>query len=727
MTANDIHGSATRHILDTSRVVWDNVVAPGWLETSSSLPQEPGAKSLDVFRTAGAMFPLVALACSRVLRRTLNGGRSHYHALWVAAKAGSGSCVSWIVAHHARDSREGTRRRRLSTVKEAGWVLCGLCDSGDVAAARSLFGGGEGDNMSGGGTFPWSLWDGYRVPEWCRDLDGTATAANTPIIGSETDVSELRNDVLEYVKSGGGVSGRGWKHLESVKWLVSALRVGADDSWVFLASLRLALWYGATEVAGWLMSEFNLATKFPSPTSQSHLASRCGSGHAPENVKWFVETFPTLSTGGHLLSTVMRNERSTVELCQWLKNHFPEESIIDYTLASIRSVNIGKWALSAFPIEAGEATLNEMCRCIQDISFVEWLITERNFTPTATTFVSVCSTSQGGCALPQWLSTKVKLDPADIQLSLEHALHANNTAIADWLESTYGVMGAVNSRPEAPGAMLVRMCEDLGYFTGGVDGLHWFLQHIPHPEQISAASVRGAFLATLKYCRVNFALQLLEVFPKYKPQEEDRQLLESILKIFLKGDQVKLRSLEALFDCSLFTREMVTKCMTHPAFRPWSSKCVKRAIALFRLEGTHIKQNHNSLLFNLITRKKPSCVEWLIDSFEITLDEVIDMFGNRLRPSRGNSFVIDLETWKMILRKFSKIDADVIRKHFMLVAVNSPSVATFTMHKFGITIEEIRCQFDGCGGDYERSESGARLTPELRMWLGLSVGSENGS
>ncbi|KAH3759059.1 hypothetical protein Pelo_9129 [Pelomyxa schiedti] len=36
-----------------------------------------------------------------------------------------------------------------------------------------------------------------------------------------------------------------------------------------------------------------------------------------------------------------------------------------------------------------------------------------------------------------------------------------------------------------------------------------------------------------------------------------------------------------------------------------------------------------------------------------------------------------------------RIDTDVLRRHLMPIAVNSPSIATFTMHKFGITIEEV--------------------------------------
>ncbi|KAH3731636.1 hypothetical protein Pelo_17534 [Pelomyxa schiedti] len=55
----------------------------------------------------------------------------------------------------------------------------------------------------------------------------------------------------------------------------------------------------------------------------------------------------------------------------------------------------------------------------------------------------------------------------------------------------------------------------------------------------------------------------------------------------------------------------------------------------------------------------------------------------------------------------------------MPVAVHSPSIATFTMSKFGITMEEIRHQFDDPGMIPTMSKYKPRLTDELmRSWLG---------
>ncbi|KAH3722542.1 hypothetical protein Pelo_18753 [Pelomyxa schiedti] len=57
----------------------------------------------------------------------------------------------------------------------------------------------------------------------------------------------------------------------------------------------------------------------------------------------------------------------------------------------------------------------------------------------------------------------------------------------------------------------------------------------------------------------------------------------------------------------------------------------------------------------------------------------------------------------------------------MPVAVHSPSIATFTMSKFGITMEEIRHQFDDPGMIPTMSKYKPRLTDEL-MCNNLSGG-----
>ncbi|KAH3758600.1 hypothetical protein Pelo_9607 [Pelomyxa schiedti] len=189
---------------------------------------------------------------------------------------------------------------------------------------------------------------------------------------------------------------------------------------------------------------------------------------------------------------------------------------------------------------------------------------------------------------------------------------------------------------------------------------------------------------------------------------------------FVIWNHPKLQKLTTLFDCSLFTREMVVSCLTGRSFRPLSSRSVKWAITQFRLEASHIKMNHNSLLYSLLLENKTNCVAWLIDSFGITLAEVIDMFVT-VPPLRGYRFKINLQIWKMIVRKFPRIDTEVVRQHFLAIAAHSPAIASFTMNKFGITLDEIRHQFD----DYEREiemeeEYRPYLTDELRMWLGIS-------
>ncbi|KAH3731565.1 hypothetical protein Pelo_17604 [Pelomyxa schiedti] len=81
------------------------------------------------------------------------------------------------------------------------------------------------------------------------------------------------------------------------------------------------------------------------------------------------------------------------------------------------------------------------------------------------------------------------------------------------------------------------------------------------------------------------------------------------------------------------------------------------------------------------------------------------MFDSWLAPNSH----IDLAGWQVILGHYGDaIDASFIRTHFLGVVSAAPPVAMFTMHRFGITLDEIR------GGNLTKS-----LSDETKIWLGL--------
>ncbi|KAH3714348.1 hypothetical protein Pelo_19143 [Pelomyxa schiedti] len=155
----------------------------------------------------------------------------------------------------------------------------------------------------------------------------------------------------------------------------------------------------------------------------------------------------------------------------------------------------------------------------------------------------------------------------------------------------------------------------------------------------------------------------------------------------------------------LLTPEFMGPCLTSDVQPVPSSRTVKWVICKFNLQYNHIKSDSNALLFRLFSVRRNRCAQWLLDTFDIPLDDVVSMFNRWLAPNSHT----DLAGWQAILGHYGDaIDASFIRTHFLGVVSAAPPVALFTMRRFGITLDEIR------GGNLTKS-----LSDETKIWLGL--------
>ncbi|KAH3722599.1 hypothetical protein Pelo_18696 [Pelomyxa schiedti] len=160
----------------------------------------------------------------------------------------------------------------------------------------------------------------------------------------------------------------------------------------------------------------------------------------------------------------------------------------------------------------------------------------------------------------------------------------------------------------------------------------------------------------------------------------------------------------------LLTSEFVGHCLTSQEFHPYSSKVVKWVIRKFNVQYTQIKANNNHLLFKLISRNKNRCAQWLINTFDIPLDDILSM------AQLSDDNCIDLTGWHMILNHYGPtIDATLIRKHLMPLVSRSPHVAIHTISSFGLTIHEYR--------DYvqQGGKRGEPFSSQVKLWLGIPL------
>ncbi|KAH3698801.1 hypothetical protein Pelo_19805 [Pelomyxa schiedti] len=94
-------------------------------------------------------------------------------------------------------------------------------------------------------------------------------------------------------------------------------------------------------------------------------------------------------------------------------------------------------------------------------------------------------------------------------------------------------------------------------------------------------------------------------------------------------------------DSSLvLTPEFVGQCLTTDTpYEHTSSKVVKWVIRKFNLQYSHIKYDDNALLFKLLYSGNHSCTQWLLETFDIPLHDVV------CRLTKPNLW-IDLAGWQ---------------------------------------------------------------------------------
>ncbi|KAH3742998.1 hypothetical protein Pelo_15611 [Pelomyxa schiedti] len=741
------------------------VVLPGWLAddrasapcgcscphvhpTGGARRDYPWARSLGLFRVAEALFPLVALACSRATAPEAAAADAYeeeddqthagtYRTIATAARAPAPACVAWILNRKYRDRLVGEKiaegwhmeGERLRAVKEASAVVLGLCLGGHVDEAAAMLGGGDygsssagaSGSGSGAGSLP-ALWDGREVVRWRNafprgsesDMDNMEERGNT-----------LTEKVRVYLKSSSGAHRIMEKvcesgNLKAVRWFLECvMRVPERDSvneglWLLYTPMKSAMFTGNMEVFKWILEKYNLSN-LPNGVGPALLAV-CARGLSPGSYQWFAGKFSLDLNRERVIANLLTNRHCTsVEDIRWLEDYIIEFGVADYILNSgVTNADVAKWALKTSPLIPAEDTYNRLCQEVGDVEFLQWLTTEKSFTPTPATFSSVCSTSnKRALSFAKWLSTRVTLQPLDIRIAFIGALQYNNIEVAEWLEATFHVMDTLNLTAESADT-LPGVCQEFNTDIGAA-GLKWFLQHLSNPSAISDTSIHDALSALHQFYRgPSSMLVLLDAFPAYQ-LHTDLELYEKIVDYFMKSD---LKSLQHFYRrvgssaASLWTPEFISKHLPSSRGLVFCSKIVKWVVCKFNLQYTDIKVHDNYLLFCLLSRKKNRCAQWLLYHFDIPLTDIIQMMQKWCPQA---VFGIDLAGWQVILSRYHPaIDGDMILKHFMPLITMSPHIATYTMHRYrSPTMQECREALAG--------RNSSALAPEVKLWLGLPL------
>ncbi|KAH3722616.1 hypothetical protein Pelo_18678 [Pelomyxa schiedti] len=604
-------------ILRVSRVVWEMVVAPGWLD----VPTDDDlwcAASLDVIGLAQAMFPLVPRACHRVMAGPTDPDGddpgSTYGIITIAARALAPSCIAWISNHRQIGTITNIRSSSSSTSSESdnsnnsnnNNLVVGSTSTGNVprlVAARALLGDRDHHDVTGagiemdhapysadascvGGTLP-LLWDGRCVARWraAADYCVVSGAENDARLcaegggGGGTEVVSLRQKVVEYSRASCGrkaFSVCDTDNVEFAHWLVSVLGIEMDDApWMFYQPIWCALYRADTQVVKWLFERFQLGERLD-PLVLVDLFEWCVRGISPGTFRWFVEKkFPMPLRTGVLVPTLLRNESASVEDCQWFESAILSVGVDDELLMQMQNPEVVKWVLTKVPLNPSEEALNVLCGNLGDVEFTQWLITEKKFTvtPQMFEFGCACTTSKGGgLALAKWLSTRVTLSQSDVTRSLLKALQVRKIEVAEWLENTFHVMNDVISQPGGAEIALTELCT--GFNTSDTAGLRWFLQHLPHPLQLHVSGTHNAISEAVSFNLWEWVAVLVDTFPESVPRHQLSTILTGLMRHDL-GALQRFITKSVGEGSPLLTPEFMGPCLTSDVQPVPSSRTVK--------------------------------------------------------------------------------------------------------------------------------------------------------
>ncbi|KAH3765095.1 hypothetical protein Pelo_3042 [Pelomyxa schiedti] len=675
-------------------VVWQHVVVPHLVPPcapDSAVPADRAETCRDLVRAGEGVWPLAGLACklavgvaSRPWYHSYPGpgcaGVAHsgrYYALTTAAGVTGdprSRCVSWLVRNIDGRATGGSLKKNRKP-KESMAVMFGLCIGGHLSAAKSFFESGSGVGVSIDSTG--LVWDKRPDSEHMQD-------ARAGHFGEFNLVSDI-------CSSG---------HLEMLQWVTGAF--GIKESWQMFMPLRAALSAGHLDVVNWILANFvGLEQKLHRSDFSKvalGLAMACASGKAPHLTKWLLEQLSfqmkDSSSVKFLFNHVVWNKGSTLELCQWMKNHLSLYSPLSFlNITRIENPEIWNWAATNFPEARKYSNLTYFCHEGRDVQFAEWFVSEWKATPTTQDFIESCRNKGGHLELTKWASSKVALSPEHLKRGLLSALSNNNIRIANWLEETYSVMSMINSQVSSGVAKafgkLFKRTHSIG--EDNVDGIEWFVGRLTAAFQLDNDSAWKVLDQAATAKRPKLILYVIKYFhiessvcasSTNKPGR--RSLLAKLLGCVAQWSLIAVKELTSLFS---FSVEDVAQALSSDGFAYLCSDAVRWLVETYHLTSSHIKANHNVVLYKLILSNKKGCAEWLIDSFGICLDDVVHMFAKQM--AGDSHLILHVSTWRMILNKFPELDGDTAWRMMWRLANNLMCIAECTLKSIILRISTL--------------------------------------
>ncbi|KAH3757609.1 hypothetical protein Pelo_10618 [Pelomyxa schiedti] len=663
-------------LMDISRLAWDLVVVPTVLDPIRRRDLPTAEDCVWLMGLADALFPLVPRACRALMGITVSAYAEHsvavprengrvfrlskiasrktswYFALKCAGVAGSARCIKWIVG------RKATRNSR----KECLAVLRGLCYGGHLGMARELV---DSCDTNWRGALKWPASD----PDLIYDI---------------RDVSEGHPSLLHDACEGG--------HLDVINWVMSKFGVG-HESWELAGPFRAALRRGHLDVARWLVAcptgvvpscRPGMCQWFGTFRSQPEFTTP----YYPCAPEAFVEIFAEFCKVGSRESEVFAK-------CIHCCDNFEEACEQLFTgpaqnygiwiprFESIESSKGLKWVLNKFyvhqppanvfwtgKVQSQDELLSHACNTIADVKLLEWIFTQFTFeSVTSGDVIGACGNKKDSVEVVKMLLENAGALPTqeEFQDCMALCLANNNTAIAEWLESTFHVMDGVNSDPRKTERIFGTSSR-----SSGIEGVQWFLSR----AKVCNISEKAVVSAIKESCCLTVKLFLLKQF-NVRVSEKSSSLLRRLVE---DGDVSQVEEARKYCDFSSSDiQEALAGCK-----KVQSGKVVKGLLGQFMLSEGQPKIKYG-LLSLLIKHHKVGCVEWFLHKFPVPLHEFI----TRMKASDNTvPITVTVGMWKMMMRVLP-LSVSYVKWYLMGWATCTPLHTTLTMKTVGLTMANI--------------------------------------
>ncbi|KAH3766205.1 hypothetical protein Pelo_1931 [Pelomyxa schiedti] len=362
-----------------------------------------------------------------------------------------------------------------------------------------------------------------------------------------------------------------------------------------------------------------------------------------------------------------------LSVCEWVYKNFPQAGL-DFSVVQA-SPRVLQWAITVFNFEVTASSILTMAAyCAPYLT--RWAVEERHIAVTAELFMETCANMNDSVSLVKWLSERAPtLNSEQLWKSLCSALISGNLQTASWLEDTFHVMSVYNT--ESLCSSILEVC------TKSIHEkvIEWPLKHTvlssfhSLPEQVIVEAIKKT-----RFLNIAFVL-LQEYHPNMLKHEWTERELRNKLAQAVHIGLPEVKKLVSLLGKELLSKESVTRFLTSDNEFIGYGHVAKWLIQEFDLGSAQVKDNHNFLLFRMLSSGRNHCAEWIITSFGVTLTEVITMMSE-WTAHKHSIYSSDLETCKIIMRHFPSLRPDMFKVHFMPFTLASPVTAQFVIDTF---------------------------------------------